>query len=163
MNLTINSLLLTRSLTDNINSWVTHILYVYIYIRIHTHTYTRFSSVAQSCLTLCNPMDCSMPSFPVHHQLLEPTQTHVHWVGDAFQSSHPLSSPSPPAFNLSQHQGLFFTNILSDSVGSLFVDGCFLFDKVSFVYFTFNFLAKEDMSKKALLRPMLNPLLLMFF
>ena len=63
-----------------------------------------FSSVAQSCPTLCDPMDCSMPGFPVHHQLSEPTQTHVHCVGDAVQPSHPLSSPSPPAFNLSQHQ-----------------------------------------------------------
>ena len=52
-------------------------------------------------------MDCSTPGFPVHHQLLEPTQTHVHCVGDAIQPSHPLSSPSPPAFHLSQHQGLF--------------------------------------------------------
>ena len=67
----------------------------------------QFSSVTQSCPTLCDPMDCSTPSFPVHHQLPEFTQTHVHWVGDAIQLSHPLSSPSPPAFNLSQHQGLF--------------------------------------------------------
>ena len=67
----------------------------------------QFSSVTQSCLTLCDPMDCSMPSFSVHHQLLEPTQTHVRHVGDAIQPSHPLSSPSPPTFNLSQHQGLF--------------------------------------------------------
>ena len=66
----------------------------------------QFSSVAQSCPTLCDPMDCSMPGFSVHHQLLEFTQTHVHWDGDAIQTSH-LSSPSPPAFNLSQHQGLF--------------------------------------------------------
>ena len=65
------------------------------------------SSVAQSCLTLCGPMDCSIPGFPVHHQLPELTQTHVHRVGDAIQPSHPLSSPSLPAFNLSQHQGLF--------------------------------------------------------
>ena len=63
-----------------------------------------FSS-AQLCLTLCNPMDCSMPGLPVHCQLPEFTQTHVHWVGDAIQSSHPLSSPSPPALNISQHQG----------------------------------------------------------
>ena len=63
--------------------------------------------VAQSCPTLCNPMDCSMPDFPVHHQLPEFTQIHVQWVGDANQSSHPLSSPSPPALNLSQPQGLF--------------------------------------------------------
>ena len=61
----------------------------------------------QSCPTLCNLMNCSTPGLPVHHQLLELTQTHVHAVGDAIQPSHPLSSPSPPAFNLSQHQGLF--------------------------------------------------------
>ena len=66
----------------------------------------QFSSVAQSCPTLCDPMDCSMPGLPVHHQLPEFTQTHVHWVGDAIQPSHSLSSPSP-AFNHSQHQGLF--------------------------------------------------------
>ena len=66
----------------------------------------QFSSVAQSCLTLCNPMTCSTPHLPVHCQLPEFTQTHVHWVGDAVQPSHPLSSPSP-AFSLSQHQGLF--------------------------------------------------------
>ena len=56
----------------------------------------QFSSIAQLCLTLCDPMDCSTPGLPVHHQLLEFTQTHVHWVGDAIQQSHPLSSPSPP-------------------------------------------------------------------
>ena len=67
----------------------------------------QFTSVTQSCLTLCDPMNCSMPGLPVHHQLPEFTQTHVHWVGDAIQPSHLLSSPSPPAFNLSQHQGLF--------------------------------------------------------
>ena len=67
----------------------------------------QFSSVAQSCPTLCNPMDCSMPGLPVHRQLPEFTQTHVHWVSDAVQPSYPLSSPSPCAFNLSQHQGLF--------------------------------------------------------
>ena len=66
-----------------------------------------FSSVAQSCLTLCDPMDCSMPGLPVHHQLPELAQTHVHWVSDAIQPSHPLSSPSLSAFNLSQHQSLF--------------------------------------------------------
>ena len=61
-----------------------------------------------SCVQLlCNPMDCSMPGFPVHHQLPELAQTHVHRVGNAIQPSHPLSSPFPPAFNLSQHQGLF--------------------------------------------------------
>ena len=66
----------------------------------------QFSSVAQSCLTLCDPMDCSMPGLPVHHQLLELAQIHVHRVRDAIQPSNPLSSPSPSAFNLSQHQGL---------------------------------------------------------
>ena len=64
----------------------------------------QFSSVAQSCLTLCNPMDCSTPGLPVHHQLPEFTQTHTHWVGNAIQPLHPLSSLYPPAFNLSQHQ-----------------------------------------------------------
>ena len=67
----------------------------------------QFSSVPQLCPTVCDPMDCSMTGLPVHHQLSEFTQTHVHWVGDAIQPSHPLSSPSPPTFNLSQHQGLF--------------------------------------------------------
>ena len=67
----------------------------------------QFSSVTQSCPTLCDTVDCSMPGFPVHHQLPEFTQTHVHSVGDAIQPSHTLSSPSPPAFNLSQDQGLF--------------------------------------------------------
>ena len=67
----------------------------------------QFSSVAQSCPALCNPMNRSTPGLPVHHQLPEFTQTHVHWVGDAIQPSHPLLSPSPPTFNLSQHQGLF--------------------------------------------------------
>ena len=67
----------------------------------------QFSLVPQSCPNLCDPMDCSTPSLPVHHQLLEFTQTCVHWVGDAIQPSHPLSSTSPPALNLSQHQGLF--------------------------------------------------------
>ena len=64
-------------------------------------------SVAQSCPTLCDPMNWSTPGLPVHHQLLEFTQTHVHWVGDAIQPSHPLASPSPPAPNPSQHQSLF--------------------------------------------------------
>ena len=70
------------------------------------HTcWDQFSSVTQSSLTLCDPMDCSTPGFPVHHQLPELAQTHVHQVGDAIQPSHSLSSPCPPAFNLSQHQG----------------------------------------------------------
>ena len=67
----------------------------------------QFSSVDQLCPTLCDPMNRSRPGLPVHHQLPEFTQTHVHQVGDAIQPSHPLSSPSLPALNLSQHQGLF--------------------------------------------------------
>ena len=67
----------------------------------------RFRSVAQSCPTLCDPMNHSMPGLPVHHQLPEFTETHVHRVSDAIQPSHPLSSPSPPAPNPSQHQSLF--------------------------------------------------------
>ena len=66
----------------------------------------QFSSVTQSCLTLCDPMDCSTPGFPVRHQLPEFIQTHIPCVGDAYQLSHPLSSPSSPTFNFSQHQGL---------------------------------------------------------
>ena len=95
----------------------------------HTHTYmyahihaisiyistiwnTQFSSVAQLCSTLCNPMYYSTPGLPVHHQLPELTQTHVHSVSDAIQPSHPLLSSSPPAFNLSQNQGLFKWEVL---------------------------------------------------
>ena len=86
----------TREINEKVMIWLTVFL-----------TSVQFNSVTQSCLTLCDPMDCSTPGFLVHHQLPEFTQTHVHWVGDAIQPSHPLSSPSPPAFNLSQHQGLF--------------------------------------------------------
>ena len=68
---------------------------------------SQFSSVVQSCPTLGDTMDCSVPGLPVHHQLPEPTQAHVHRVGDVIQPSHPLSAPSPPAFNISQHQGFF--------------------------------------------------------
>ena len=75
--------------------------------KLSAQTLSQYSSVAQSCPTLCNPIECSMLGFPVHHQLLELVQTHVLWVSDAIQPSHPLPSPSPPALNLSQHQGLF--------------------------------------------------------
>ena len=68
--------------------------------------FSSFSSFAQSCPTLCDPMDCSMPGLPVHHQVPKFTQAHVHWVGGAIQPSYPLSFPSS-AFSLSQHQGLF--------------------------------------------------------
>ena len=70
-------------------------------------TLQRCCSVAESCLTLCDSMDCIMPGLPVLHYLPEFAQTHVHWISDAIQSSHPLLSPSPFAFNLSQHRGLF--------------------------------------------------------
>ena len=74
---------------------------------VHNAYSVQFSSVAQSCPTLCDPMNCSTPGLPVHHQLPEFTQTQVHRVGDAIQPSHPLLSPSPPAPTSSQHQGLF--------------------------------------------------------
>ena len=88
-------------------------------IKIHCHKkflkilldyiqkWVQFSSLAQSCPALCDPMDCSMPNLSVHHQLPEFTQTHVHWVADAIQPSHPRSSPSPQAFNPSHNQDLF--------------------------------------------------------
>ena len=86
-----------------------------LFLGPHTHfsspafypSSVQFGSVAQSCPTFCDPMNRSTPGLPVHHQLPEFTQTHVHRVGDAIQPSHPLSSPSPPAPNPSQHQGLF--------------------------------------------------------
>ena len=78
-----------------------HFFHIYILSSV------QFSSVAQSCLTLCDPKNCSTPGLPVHHHFLELAQTHVHWVSDAIQLFHPLLSPSPSAFNLSQHEGLF--------------------------------------------------------
>ena len=91
-------------------SWVPLLTYPNRIIFIFTllvYCAPQFSSVAQSCLILCNPMDCSTPGFPVHQQLLELAQTHVHRAGDAIQPSYSLSSLSPPAFNLSQHHSLF--------------------------------------------------------
>ena len=86
-------------------------MYVYISQSVLVCVYfmnaCQFSSVSQSCPTLCDPMDCSMPGFPVHHQLLKLAQTHVHWENDAIQPSHPLLSPFPPVFNFSQHHSLF--------------------------------------------------------
>ena len=82
----------------------------FVFSLVHSYYYwssVQFNSVAQSCPTLCDPMNRSTPGLPVHHQLPELTQTHVHRVGDTIQPSHPLSSPSPPAPNPSQHQGLF--------------------------------------------------------
>ena len=79
--------------------------------RLYIVTLLQFSSVAQSCLALCDPMDCNTPGFPVHHQLPELAQTRVHQVSNAIQPSHPLSSPSPP-FNLSQHQRISNESVL---------------------------------------------------
>ena len=96
------------------NSYLNICVYIYIYIFTHICICTYmwlciliFSSVAQSCPTLCDPMNQSTPGLPVHHQLPELTQTYVHWVSDAIQPSHLLSSPSPPAPTPSQHQGIF--------------------------------------------------------
>ena len=86
------------------NAWFQN--YVYQPYGQHHFFIVQFSSVSQLCQTLFNPMDCSTPGCPVHHQLLELAQTQVHQVSDVIQPSHPLLSPSPPAFNLSQHQGL---------------------------------------------------------
>ena len=78
-----------------------------IAIENHMERSVQFSLVTQSCPTLCEPTDRSMAGFPVHHQIPEFTQIHIHSVNDSIQPSHPLSSPSPPAFSLSQNQGLF--------------------------------------------------------
>ena len=103
--------LLWRSSVDTLAKWspaTNHIeMNVSLWMRGTQYHFWKFSSVTPSCLTLCDSIDCSMPGLPVHHQLPEPTQIHVHWVGDAIQTSRPLSSPSPAAFNLSQHQALF--------------------------------------------------------
>ena len=79
----------------------------------------QFNSVTQSCATLCDPVNHSTPGLPVHHQLPESTQTHVHWVSDAIQPSHPLSSPSLLALNLSQHQGLFMSQLFTSGGQSI--------------------------------------------
>ena len=84
--------------TNTFTFFITHILY---------SIYESCCSVVQSWLTVWDPMDCSMPGFPVLHYLSEFAQTHVHWVNDAIQLSHPLSPPFPPVLNLSQHQSLF--------------------------------------------------------
>ena len=89
------------------NTWASAVAFPGLWRTSSVPVAFQFSSVTQSCLPLCDPMDCSMPGFPIHHQLPASTQTHVHRVGDAIQPSHPLSSPSPPAPNLSQHHGLF--------------------------------------------------------
>ena len=98
-----NWLLIEKNLPAD--SWT--LINAYSFKPVSSGVLCNFSSVAQSCLTLCDPMDYSTPGLLVHHQLLRFTQTYVHWVGDAIQAPHPLSSPYPPTFNLSQHQGFF--------------------------------------------------------
>ena len=93
--------------TNGENSWYSFTCFVYLPFATWWIPVLQFSSDAQSYLTLCDPMDCSTPSFLVYHQLLELAQTHDHQVGDAIQTSHPLSSPLSSAFNHSQHQSLF--------------------------------------------------------
>ena len=111
------TLFLSIFLTINwaISSILLHLLFMLSLVILGqlSPTEVQFSSLAQSCTTLCDPMDCGTPGFPVHHQLLEHTQTHAHQVGDIIQTSYPLWSPSPPTFNLSQHQGLFFQGVSS--------------------------------------------------
>ena len=94
--------------TKDTEDWCIYIIFQFLLCKIiYLLWLVQFSLVTQLWLTLSNPLDCSVPGFPVHNQLLELVQTLVHQVGDAIQPSHPLSSSSPPAFNLSQHQGLF--------------------------------------------------------
>ena len=99
--LTTSSRMKFKCPTSTENQWIRN---TWEFIKIHSES---VNSVPQSCPILCNPVDCIMPGFPVYHQLPELAQTHVHWVSEAIQPSYLLSSPSPPAFNLSQHQGLF--------------------------------------------------------
>ena len=86
---------------------------------VETRSSVRFISVTQSCPSLCDPMHCSTPGLPVHHQLPESTQTHVHWVSDAMQPSHPLSSISPPALNLSQHESFQMSQLFTSGGQSI--------------------------------------------
>ena len=96
---------------EKYNSLLSWPLWVHLLLGLNTssinHTKVQFSSVAQLCPILWEPMDCNLPGLSVHHQLQEFSQIHAHCVGDTIQPSSPLSSPSPPALNLSQHQGLF--------------------------------------------------------
>ena len=104
--------LILRKQTRFIKNKIVYVSFWIFYVLNH-----QFSSVTQSCPTLCDPMNRSMPGLPVHHQFLELTQPHVHWVSDAIQPSHPLSSPSPLALNLSQHHGTFKWVSSSQSIG----------------------------------------------
>ena len=100
--------------------WLSKMLTFSFYVSPRKYSWSEVK-VTQSCLTLCDPRDCSTPVFPVHHQLSELAQAHVHWVGDATQPSHPLLPPSPLALSLSQHQGLFPVSQLFTSGGQSIV------------------------------------------
>ena len=93
--------------TQGLNPGLPHCRQILYQLSYQGSPHKLFSSVTQSCLTLCDPMNRSTPGLPVHHQLPASTQTHAHWIGDAIQPSHPLSSPSPPPPNPSQHQDVF--------------------------------------------------------
>ena len=101
--ITKEAITIKKKLLEVADMFVTHIVVTIS----QAYNYLQLSSVAQLCPTLCDPMNRSTLGLPVHHQLVEFTQTHVHRVSDAIQPSHPLSNPSPPAPNPSQHQGLF--------------------------------------------------------
>ena len=109
----------------------------------------QFSSVTQSCLTSWDPMNRSKPGLPVRHQLLEFTQTHVHWAGDATQPSHPLSSPSPPALNLSHHQGLFQWVSSSHEVAKVL--------EFQLQYQSFQWTPRTDLLQNGLVEPPCSP------
>ena len=107
---TIKELVVVRVSRREEEGWIDGALGIYRAVKlIFMILSVQFSSVQslKSCPTLCDSINCSTPGLPVYHQLLEFTQTHLHWVSDAIQQSHPLLSPSPPTLNLSQHQGLF--------------------------------------------------------
>ena len=108
-NLKLNSLIFLKGKTYFINiiSIILSLSTTYVFIYAALCQFSSVSSVARSCLTLCDPVNRSTPGLPVHHHLPEFTQTHIHRVSDAIEPSHPLSSPSPPDPNPSQHQSLF--------------------------------------------------------
>ena len=132
----------------NINCQVFNIYLNLLYFLPFSYSISsvQFSSVTQSCLTLCDPMNRSTPGLLVHHQLPEFTQTHVHWVSDAIQSSPPLSSPSPPAPNPSQHQSAY--SITADWSGVI----CYLTMLQNYQYFSLKFKKKKNTSNWSILK-----------
>ena len=142
------SLILLIGISLMIND-IEHTLKISISLFGKISTQVQFSSVTQSCPTLWDPMNHSTPGFPVHHQLLESTQTHVHWVGDAIQPSHPLLSPSAPALNLSEHQGLFKWVSSSQQVGKV-LEFILIFStelQMFFTYYVYEHLIRDMVSK----------------